>query len=122
MHFMLNCHTVALDAVGSRAKRSTLSQLLQYQDDIKKALENEDNLDSVYLDFAKAYAKVDRGILLHKLKKMGITGRIGRWILNFLTGRQQKVMMRGRKSSIFLLVSRVPQGSVLGPLLFLILL
>ena len=105
---------------GSRMKRSTLSQLLQYQDNILEALENEENLDSVYLDFAKAYDKVDHGILLHKIKKMGITGKIGRWILNFLKGREQEVLVKGRKSQMFLLVSGVPQGSVLGPLLFLI--
>ena len=105
---------------GSRARRSTLSQLLQYQDDILNALEKDDNLDSVYLDFAKAYDKVDHGILLHKIKSIGITGRIGRWIMNFLTGREQEVLVRGKKSKIFLLVSGVPQGSVLGPLLFLI--
>ena len=105
---------------GSGARRSTLSQLLQYQDDILKALENNENIDSVYLDFAKAYDKVDHGILLHKLKKIGISGRIGRWLLNFLSDREQEVMVRGRKSRTFLLISGVPQGSVLGPLLFLI--
>ena len=104
----------------SRAHRSTLSQLLQYQDDIIKALENEKNIDSVYLDFAKAYNKVDHGILLQKIKSMGISGRVSIWIMNFLTGRDQEVMVRGRKSRIFLLVSGVPQGSVLGTFLFLI--
>ena len=74
----------------------------------------------MYLDFAKAYDKVDHGILRHKIKSMGISGRVGIWIMNFLTGRDQEVMVRGRKSRIFLLVSGVPQGSVLGPLLFLI--
>ena len=105
---------------GSRAQRSTLSQLLQHQDEILKALESGENIDCVYLDFAKAYDKVDHGILLHKLKALGISGHIGRWLMNFLTGRLQEVLVKGRKSQVFILVSGVPQGSVLGPILFLI--
>ena len=83
---------------GSRAQRSALSQLLQHQDDILKALEAGDNLDCIYLDFAKAYDKVDHGILLHKLKNLGISGSVGRWILSFLKGRSQQVMVKGRNS------------------------
>ena len=105
---------------GSRSKRSTLSQLLQHHEEILKSLEDGNNVDCVYLDFAKAYDKVDHGVLLHKLKQVGIVGPIGRWIHNFLTNRKQQVMIKGRKSKISYLKSGVPQGSVLGPLLFLI--
>ena len=105
---------------GSRAGRSTLSQLLQHQDEILSALENGENIDSIYLDFSKAYDKVDHGILVHKLRALGITGKMGRWILSFLTRRYQVVLVEGRKSKFSLLISGVPQGSVLGPLLFLI--
>ena len=105
---------------GSRSGHSTLSQLLQHQDEILQALENGDNIDSVYLDFSKAYDKVDHGILIHKLRKLGITGKLGRWILGFLSGRRQEVLVRGHKSRSSILISGVPQGSVLGPLLFLI--
>ena len=52
---------------GSRAGRSTLSQLLEHQDTIVQALENGDNIDIIYLDFAKAYDKVDHSTLLHKI-------------------------------------------------------
>ena len=105
---------------GSRSGRSTLSQLLQHQDEIIDALENGDNIDSIYLDFSKAYDKVDHGILLHKLKSLGITGKLGRWIMMFISGRRQVVLVKGRASKSSVLISGVPQGSVLGPLLFLV--
>ena len=97
-----------------------MSQLLQHQDEILQALEEGSNIDCIYLDFAKAYDKVDHGILIHKLKSLGIGGKIGKWILCFLAERKQQVLIRGRKSNISTLISGVPQGSVLGPLLFLI--
>ena len=105
---------------GSRAGRSTLSQLLQHQDEILEALETGDNMDVIYLDFSKAFDKVDHGILLHKIRSLGITGKVGRWIMSFLQKRIQQVMIRSQKSDISILKSGVPQGSVLGPLLFLI--
>ena len=98
---------------GLRAQRSTLSQLLQHQDYILKGLENGINVDCIYLDFAKAHDKVDHEILLHKLKKLGITGHLGRWILNCLTKREQQVLVKGFKSKIFLLVSGVPHDQCL---------
>ena len=105
---------------GSRSRRSTLSQLLVHQDEILIALENGENIDAVYLDFLKAFDKMDYGILLHKTKALGITGKLGRWIHNFLNNRKQQVLLRGRKSLISILISGVPQGSVIGPLMFLI--
>ena len=61
---------------GSRKGRSTLSQLLEHHDEIIKMLERGENVDSIYLDFAKAFDKCDVGILMRKLKVLGIKGKL----------------------------------------------
>jgi len=68
---------------------------LNYHKDILTMVENSEKVDAVYLDFAKAFDKVDHKILLKKLESLGIRGKILRWIKSFLTNRQQKVLVEG---------------------------
>ena len=105
---------------GSRKGRSTLSQLLEHHSEIVESLENNQNVDVIYLDFAKAFDKCDLGILMHKLKALGIKGKVLRWIFRFATNRRQKVVVSGVTSESTELISGVAQGTVLGPILFLI--
>ena len=105
---------------GFRRGRSCLSQLLDHYQKILGALSEGENVDVVYLDFAKAFDKVDHTILLEKVHSAGIRGEICNWIKEFLTGRKQFVAVMGSASQYSDVLSGVPQGSVLGPLLFLV--
>ncbi|KAG0722137.1 putative RNA-directed DNA polymerase from transposon BS [Chionoecetes opilio] len=98
---------------GFRKGRSCLSQLLAHQEALLEATSKGTNVDVIYLDFAKAFDKVDHGLLLHKLRGLGISGNLGKWIHTFLTGRTQKVSVPGHLSDPSDVVSGVPQGCVL---------
>ena len=108
------------DQHGFTKNKSCLTNLLETLEDITSCLDNGEGVDIVFLDYRKAFDSVPHKRLVHKIARYGFGEVFTRWINNFLSERTQTVSIRGEFSEPKDVLSGVPQGSVLGPLLFIL--
>ena len=117
----LDTHHILHDAQhGFRKHRSTETQLIQRIDNLAHNIDNRIQTDAILLDFQKAFDKVPHQRLIYKLTYYGISPQALNWVHSFLSNRTQQVLLEGNTSSPINVTSGLPQGSVLGPILFLI--
>ena len=121
LYSFLNHHNCIYDLqFGFREYHSTNHALLSLTENIREALDNNSFACGIFIDLQKAFDTVDHTILLQKLNFYGIRGLSNDWFKSYLTNRKQFVSIDGFQSEIKSMKFGVPQGSVLGPLLFLI--
>ena len=100
--------------------RSCVTNLLEVFDNIGKILDNGGQVDTIYLDMAKAFDRISHQKLIIKLRNYGFGGSLLKWFQSYLTDRRQRVTVLGATSDTLPISSGVPQGSILGPALFLL--
>ena len=120
VEFLVNHKLINASQHGFLKARSCLINLLCFFEEIIKWVDDGSPVDVVYLDFQKAFDKVSHNFFLLKLKAHGIGNDVINCIEKWLTHRRQKVIVDGEISNWKSGLSGVPQGSVLGPILFLI--
>ncbi len=105
---------------GFRKGHSTDLAILEVVDRISSALDNNQNVVAVFMDLAKAFDTINHDILIQKLSHYGIHGHVLNWFVSYLKDRVQKVKVESTYSNEEVIQCGVPQGSILGPILFLL--
>ena len=120
LSFLNKCNVINKKQFGFRNNHSTYMALLIMLENIRNALDNGECAVGIFLDFQKAFDTVDHNFLLDKLFNYGITGIALEWFKSYLSNRHQVVKYNNYESEPRTILCGVPQGSILGPLLFLI--
>jgi hypothetical protein len=120
LNFLENNNILTPDQFGFRKSHSAVHPMVHMMNFVSRALNKKETTIAIFCDLRKAFDTVNHEILLKKMHKMGIRGNELDWFKNYLSNRKQFVYLNGKSSSLLEILLGVPQGSILGPILFLI--